>query len=85
MGSNFRCGYQLDTGAEFIKSMNEAKGIPTEIILPLLDGTDFINSSRIRVAIAQGDVSLAARLLGRKFEVSPSGALIWDLSGNNGE
>jgi riboflavin kinase/FMN adenylyltransferase len=71
IGSNFRCGWRLDTEAEFIKSMNEAKGIPTEIIPPIQDETGIISSSRIRSAIAQGNFSLAARLLGRNIEPDP--------------
>ena len=66
IGSNFRCGHKLDTDAALIKNMNEAKGIPTEVVPPILYGTEAISSSRIRTAINQGDLSLATELLGRK-------------------
>ena len=69
IGSGFRCGYRQDTGAELIKSMNEAKGIPTKIISPIQDETGPISSSRIRMAITQGNLSLAAALLGRNVEL----------------
>ena len=87
IGSNFRCGYGLDTGAALIKSVNEAKGIPTEIIPPVQDDDGLISSSRIRMAIVRGNIPLAAELLGRNFEldVSPCNddgkKLIFDVSG----
>ena len=76
IGSNFRCGYHQDTGAEYIEAMNRQKGIPTEIIppvtIPLESGNEPVNSSRIRSAIISGDVKKAAALLGRNFELDIS-------------
>ena len=72
IGSNFRCGHQLDTGAELIKSMNEADGIPTEIVNPVTAGGERVSSSRIRTAILSGDLVGARLLLGRNFKIDVS-------------
>lgn len=73
VGNNFRCGYKQDTGAEFIKTMNEQRGIPTEIVPPVLEKGIPVSSSRIRTAISQGDVAAAAALLGRNLELDLRG------------
>lgn len=76
IGSNFRCGYRQDTGAENIESMNRRKGIPTEVIppvaIPLESGKEPVNSSRIRSAIISGDIRTASALMGRNFELDIS-------------
>jgi riboflavin kinase/FMN adenylyltransferase len=73
IGANFRCGYRHETGAELVKQKNELKGIPTEIIPPVLWGNGFVSSSRIRAAISYGDLAVAGMLLGRKLELDLSG------------
>ncbi len=35
VGSNFRCGFAQDTDAVLAKKVNEEKGIPTELIMPV--------------------------------------------------
>ena len=72
IGSNFRCGYRQDTGAESIREINEQKGIPTEVIAPLKAGKTQVSSSRIRKAIASGDLVQAAALMGRNVELDMS-------------
>ena len=76
IGSNFRCGYQQDTGAEYIAAMNKKKGIPTEVIPPVTLPPEFgkepVNSSRIRSTLINGDLTTAAALLGRRFELDIS-------------
>jgi riboflavin kinase/FMN adenylyltransferase len=73
VGDNFRCGYRLDTGAAVIKKMNEADNIPTDVIPPVIRGSFPVSSSRIRAAIARGDLAEAAALLGRNVEVDLAG------------
>jgi riboflavin kinase/FMN adenylyltransferase len=73
VGSNFRCGYRHETGAELIKQRNALKGIPTEIVPPVLDKTGPVSSSRIRAAIGAGDLAGAGDLLGRRPELDLSG------------
>ena len=83
IGSNFRCGYRQDTGAEYIKEMNGKRKIPTEIVLPVLSeetrGEGPVNSSRIRAAILSGNIQLAAALMGRNLELDLSDLQSGDL------
>ncbi|MDR0497104.1 MAG: FAD synthetase family protein [Treponema sp.] len=69
VGSGFRCGFQQKTGANFIKMMNERKGIPTEVVPPVEAAAGPVSSSRIIAAIISGDLALAAALMGRNFEL----------------
>ncbi|MDR3138197.1 MAG: FAD synthetase family protein [Treponema sp.] len=69
IGSNFRCGYRLDTHAADIKRMNERDGIPTEVIHPVQEAGCPVSSSRIRSVITAGDLAGAAVFLGRKAEL----------------
>jgi FAD synthase len=47
--------------------MNEAVNIPTEIVSPVMERGVPVSSSRIRAAIAIGDLVEASVLLGRNF------------------
>lgn len=67
IGSDFRCGYRLDTDAAAISRLNAADGIPTDIVAPVLEGGAPVSSSRIRAAISAGDLVEASALLGRNF------------------
>jgi FAD synthase len=73
IGAGFRCGYRHETGADLIRQKNELKGIPTEIVPPVLWGNEPVSSSRIRSAISRGDLAEAGALLGRRFELDLSG------------
>ncbi len=67
VGSDFRCGYRLDTDAERLRSLNARDGIPTDIVPPVALGGAPVSSSRIRTAIAAGNLVEATALLGRNF------------------
>ncbi|MDR2101199.1 MAG: FAD synthetase family protein [Treponema sp.] len=69
IGSNFRCGYQLDTHAGQIKRINEGAGIPTDVVHPVPEAGFPVSSSRVRSAIVRGDLAGAAALLGRRVEL----------------
>ncbi|MDR1411623.1 MAG: FAD synthetase family protein [Spirochaetaceae bacterium] len=73
LGSNFRCGYRGATDAARFRALYRRAGIPVELVPPVLEGGRPVSSSRIRGAIAAGDFSAAARLLGRnlEFDLSP--------------
>jgi riboflavin kinase/FMN adenylyltransferase len=73
IGSNFRCGYQKDTNANYIKEMNKRKGIPTELVKPVKVTGKLVSSSRIKSAIIAGDLKQAAILLGRNVELDLEG------------
>jgi riboflavin kinase/FMN adenylyltransferase len=78
IGSNFRCGFAQDTGADLARQINERKGIPTELVPPVYmrmpDGTanEPVSSSFIRKAVLAGELKLAAELLGRNFSLDLS-------------
>lgn len=76
VGSNFRCGYQLDTDAPAIQRFNEERGVPTCILPSLKEGADPISSALIRSAVCQGRLAAAAAMLGRPFTLDLSGAAI---------
>jgi len=69
VGSDFRCGHRLDTDAGLLQSMNMKDGIPTDVVAPVLMGGLPISSSRIRTAIAAGDLVEATALLGRNVDI----------------
>jgi len=91
-GSNFRCGYQLDTDALTIKKLNADRNISTSIVQPLTEGGRPISSSHIRAAIARGRLKEANEMLGRPFTVDLSGAAVshrdggtaYDIAGRGG-
>jgi len=68
IGSDFRCGYQLDTDAEVIKKFFASHDIPVEIVPQVMEGSQPVSSSRIRSAIAQGDITLAQTMLGYNIQ-----------------
>jgi riboflavin kinase/FMN adenylyltransferase len=76
IGGNFRCGYRLDTDAARIKALNNAAGIPTDVVEPVGGGAHPVSSSLIRGAIAAGDFPRAASLLGRSVEVDLTGVAV---------
>jgi riboflavin kinase/FMN adenylyltransferase len=67
VGTGFRCGYRLDTDTDAIKRMNEERGIQTELIVPVLEGSEPVSSSRIRAWVRAGDFAAAKVALGHPF------------------
>jgi len=68
VGSAFRCGYQLDTDAEAIQKFFTSRGVPAEIVPEVMEDSLPVSSSRIRTAIAAGNIALAEIMLGRALE-----------------
>jgi riboflavin kinase/FMN adenylyltransferase len=69
VGSNFRCGYKLDTDALLMQKFNAQMNIPTDIVQVLTEGSVTISSSQIRKAINRGELKIAAAMLGYPFTV----------------
>lgn len=63
VGANFRCGCGLDTDAVSIKKFFTEKGICAEIIPEVVYNGEPISSSRIREALAEGDLDLAEAMM----------------------
>ena len=69
VGHNFRFGHRAAGDARLIAALAAPRGVDV-IALPLDDDAgDAVSSTRIRAALADGDVETAARLLGRPFAV----------------
>jgi len=64
VGSNFKCGYKLDTNAEIIKKFFASRDIPAEIVPQVMEGSLPISSSRIRAIINSGDITQAEAMMG---------------------
>jgi len=70
VGGNFRCGSRLDTDAAAVQKFFASNNIPAEIVPEVCYPSDDpknpqpISSSRIRAAIAAGDLELAQAMLG---------------------
>jgi riboflavin kinase/FMN adenylyltransferase len=73
IGSNFRCGYRLDTDAVRISAMNADRGIITDVVPPVKEGALPVSSSRIRSAIGAGDFIRARAALGRNVAIDVGG------------
>lgn len=69
VGSDFRCGYRLDTDASALVQMSASMGIEAEILGPVLWNEWPVSSSRIRRAILEGRVEEAMAMLGRPYSV----------------
>jgi riboflavin kinase/FMN adenylyltransferase len=88
VGSNFHCGYRRDTDTPVIQRMNALRGIPTDIVESLTEGSRPISSSRVRASVAVGNLRKAAAMLGRNYTVDVSGSLVpptgsgiaWDIA-----
>ena len=76
VGSNFRCGYKLDTDALLMQEFNAQRNIPTAIVQVLTEGSTTISSSQIRAAIGKGDLKAAAAMLGYPFTIDLTGVSV---------
>jgi|GEM_PF-1451951 len=73
VGFNFHLGYQRNVHAEEAARWLGARGVRVDIVGALKDNEDSISSSRVRRAVAAGDLEQAERLLGRPYAVAVDG------------
>ncbi len=73
-GENFRFGYQAEGGIESLEALGSELGFKVRVYSPRLLRGVAISSSRVRQAIAAGDISLARALLGRSFFIKSNPA-----------
>jgi len=67
VGPDFALGYRREGDIPFLRQMGDQRGFAVNAVNRLeLDGSP-ITSSRIRQALREGDVTLAARCLGRSY------------------
>ncbi|WP_213806198.1 riboflavin biosynthesis protein RibF [Granulicella sp. dw_53] len=68
-GENFRFGYQAEAGIDSLEALGKELGFTVRVYSPRLLRGGPISSSRVRNAIASGNVSEARALLGRPFAI----------------
>jgi riboflavin kinase/FMN adenylyltransferase len=67
VGENFRFGAGRSGDTASLRALAAAHGVAVEVLPMLGDGGQRLSSSRIRQALASGDLADAARLLGRPY------------------
>lgn len=67
IGSDFRCGVNLDTGVEEIVRHMSLRGCRVDIACPVQDNGQSVSSTRIRYTLRDGCVRGARRLLGHPY------------------
>lgn len=69
IGEDFRFGAGRRGDAAFLEKAGRRLGFRTIVVPHLMDGPEPVSSSRVRAALAVGNVEEAARLLGRPYEI----------------
>lgn len=69
-GRDFRFGHRGAGDIELLRRAGAERGFAVEAVAPVLVEGEPVSSTRIREALARGEVALAGRLLGRAPEVS---------------
>jgi riboflavin kinase/FMN adenylyltransferase len=70
VGCNFRFGYKQSGDPELLTQLGERYGFDTQLVAPVQRRGMIVSTSAIRARLEAGEVSLAARLLGRPYGVS---------------
>lgn len=71
VGKDFALGYKREGNVEFLRAQGQFKGFEVEAVgLESGDQGEVLSSTRVREALAAGDVALMATLLGRYYSVS---------------
>ncbi|GAA3758757.1 riboflavin biosynthesis protein RibF [Terriglobus aquaticus] len=73
-GENFRFGYQAEADIAGLSELGREFGFRVEAFQPVKIARGVVSSSRIRQAIAAGDLTTARHLLGRSFAVQSTPA-----------
>ncbi len=75
VGFNFHLGHNRDIHAGELARWMEERSVRVDIVQALKDNKDSISSSRIRHAVAAGDLGHAAAMLGRPYTIAVHGRL----------
>lgn len=70
IGDGFALGKNRDGTLPVIESIGRKMSFTVEKVPPVVNGGEGVSSTRIRSVLETGDVVLAARLLGRPYQVS---------------
>lgn len=69
VGENFRFGKDRAGDGHVLTELGRELGFDAVVVRSVGDGDEVISSSRIRAALADGDLALVERLLGRRFDL----------------
>jgi riboflavin kinase/FMN adenylyltransferase len=70
VGQNFRFGHRQEGNVETLTQFGQRFGFSVQIVEPVVLDGEFVSSSAVRSAVAEGRVAHAARLLGRPFALT---------------
>lgn len=70
VGENFRFGRQRTGDLDLLRRIGDRHGFDVHGVAPVVGNGDVISSTAIRRALAEGDVTRAARMLGRPYVVA---------------
>lgn len=68
-GPNFYFGHKRAGDIALLKTLCQSAGLSLEVVEPLVEGGEFVSSSRIRQMILQGDVAGAASKLTQPYRI----------------
>jgi riboflavin kinase / FMN adenylyltransferase len=69
VGPDFRFGRSRGGDLALLQNMGSTRGFGAQAIEAIGDGPERVSSSRIRAALVDGDLALAAELLGRPYAI----------------
>ncbi|MDH4184990.1 MAG: bifunctional riboflavin kinase/FAD synthetase, partial [Nitrospinota bacterium] len=69
VGDNYSFGQGKTGSIDYLRKMGEELGFDVEVAAPVMEGGERISSSRIRRLLSEGEVEMAARLLGRYYSI----------------
>ncbi|HEX5629821.1 MAG TPA: bifunctional riboflavin kinase/FAD synthetase [Usitatibacteraceae bacterium] len=69
VGKDFRFGARRAGDVAFLAAQGARLGFEVETLATVADGDERVSSTRVREALAGGDLALAARLLGRPYAI----------------
>lgn len=69
-GADFTFGKGRSGSAATLGQLGSRMGFDAEAVAPVTAGTEIVSSTRIRIALAEGDMAEASRLLTRPFTIA---------------
>jgi riboflavin kinase/FMN adenylyltransferase len=70
VGQNFRFGHRQQGHVDTLRDLGRSFGFSVQIVEPVIIDNEFVSSTSVRSAIAEGRVAHAAHLLGRPFALT---------------
>lgn len=70
VGQNFRFGHRQEGNVETLTELGQRFGFSVQVVEPVVLDGEFVSSSAVRGAVAEGRVAHAVRLLGRPFALT---------------